>query len=321
MLQEKMATINSGGILVEVVRHQLVESVHSGHLAILDKNGKPILEIGDQDFLVYPRSAIKAIQASAMVRCGLDLDDELLALVCASHAGSQIHQTNALKILAGGGLTEAALSNTPDKPLGITERKEWGDKKPTPLAANCSGKHAGMVVTAAINGWDVGSYRDSNHPLQSACRAELEKLSGEKISTISVDGCGAPLFALTFSGLAQAVHHLMISKDPIHQRVTSACRKYPEMVSGPGRLPTVAMQKVEGLFVKDGAEGVMVAGLSSGETIVWKMSDGSQRGAGALLSAALKHIGIDVEFERENVMGGGQVVGEIRASKLVRYVE
>ncbi len=82
-----MATINSGGILVEVVRNNLVESVHSGHLAILDSDGNSILEIGDQDFLVYPRSAIKAIQASAMVRHGLSLDDELLALVCASHAG------------------------------------------------------------------------------------------------------------------------------------------------------------------------------------------------------------------------------------------
>jgi L-asparaginase II len=316
-----MATINSGGILVEVVRNNLVESVHSGHLAILDSDGKSILEIGDQDFLVYPRSAIKAIQASAMVRHGLSLDDELLALVCASHAGSQIHQANALKILAVGGLTETALANTPDKPLGISERKEWGEKKPTSLAANCSGKHAGMVVTAAVNGWDVGSYKEPNHPLQVACREELEILSGEKISTIAVDGCGAPLFALSFSGLVKAIHQLMVSEDPIHQRVTNACRKYPEMVSGAGRLPTVAMQKVNGLFVKDGAEGVMVAGLESGETIAWKMSDGSQRGAGALLSAALEHLGIVMDFERENVMGGGQVVGEIRASKLVRYVE
>ncbi|NBY38839.1 MAG: hypothetical protein EBQ63_05050, partial [Actinobacteria bacterium] len=102
-----------------------------------------------------------------------------------------------------GGLSEAALANTPDKPLGISERKEWGDKKPTSLAANCSGKHAGMVVTAAVNGWDVGSYKEPDHPLQIACREELEKLSGEKISTIAVDGCGAPLFALSFQWFSE----------------------------------------------------------------------------------------------------------------------
>lgn len=314
-----MEVIDSGNILIEVVRNDLVESVHSGHLAIVGKLGEEILSVGGKDFLVYPRSAIKAIQASAMVRNGLDIDDELLALVCASHAGSDLHQSNVKKILASGGLTEADLQNTPDKPLGLIERKAWGDKKATSLAANCSGKHAGMVVTAKINGWDVQSYKSPDHPLQSACRDECERLSGEKITKIAVDGCGAPLFAISFSGLVKAIHSLMVSTDPIHQRVKNACRKFPVMVSGENRLPTVAMQKVSGLFVKDGAEGVMVAGLDSGETIVWKMSDGSQRGAGALLSQSLKQIGIHVEFERENVLGNGQVVGEIRASKLVRY--
>jgi L-asparaginase II len=91
------------------------------------------------------------------------------------------------------------------------------------------------------------------------------------------------------------------------------------MVSGIGRLPTVLMQKSPGLFVKDGAEGVMIISTPKGEVIVWKMSDGSQRGAGALAVATLSHVGITVDIERENVMGDGQVVGEIRASKLVLH--
>ena len=314
-----MEAIDSGEILIEVVRNELVESVHSGHLMIIAGTGERILQLGKSDFLVYPRSAIKAIQASAMVRAGLDLDDELLALVCASHAGSQRHQDAAEKILQSANLTVEALQNTPDKPLGITERKNWGSKPATSLAANCSGKHAGMVATAKINGWEIARYKEAHHPLQVACKNEFEKLASEKITKVAVDGCGAPLFAVTFAGLVHAIHHFMISADPIHVRIKNACRRFPEMVSGEGRLPTLAMQKVPGLFVKDGAEGVMVAGLDSGETIVWKMSDGSQRGAAALLAESLRHIGTTVQFERENVLGDGQVVGEIRASKLVRY--
>jgi len=91
------------------------------------------------------------------------------------------------------------------------------------------------------------------------------------------------------------------------------------MVSGIGRLPTILMEKVPGLFVKDGAEGVMVMSLPEGQTIVWKMSDGSQRGASSLAVATLSHLGINVDLEREKVMGDGQVVGEIRASKLVLH--
>ena len=91
------------------------------------------------------------------------------------------------------------------------------------------------------------------------------------------------------------------------------------MVSGVGRLPTLLMQKVPGLFVKDGAEGVMVMSTPKGEVIVWKMSDGSQRGNAPLSAATLSQLGITVDLERENVMGDGRVVGEIRASKLVRH--
>ena len=111
----------------------------------------------------------------------------------------------------------------------------------------------------------------------------------------------------------------MLSNDPVHKEVVNACRENPVMVSGVGRLPTVLMERVDGLFVKDGAEGVMVIGTRSGEVIVWKMSDGSQRGAMTLALASLSHLGIKLDIERETVLGGGDVVGEIRASKLVRH--
>lgn len=294
----------------------MVESVHHGRLLILDGSGKPLLALGEPERLIYPRSAIKSIQASAMVRLGLKLQPKELALVCASHAGSAEHQRVALSILNSVGLDEMALRNTPDRPLGAEERKAWGDYEATSLAANCSGKHAGMVATSLLQGWDVKSYKDPSHPLQVAIRDEFERLSGEVISKISVDGCGAPLFAMTLIGMARAIHRITNSDDPVHQEVVAACTSFPEMVSGKGRIVTEAMQMIPGLLVKDGAEGVMIASQRDRGTVVWKMSDGSNRGDRALLSASLSHLGISLAFDPVPVYGDGEVVGEIRASKL-----
>jgi L-asparaginase II len=311
--------MRTGEVLLEVVRNEMVESIHNGHLLILDSSGNDLLKLGDVDELIYPRSAVKSLQASAMLRAGLKLTGPQLALACASHAGSQAHLDVALSILRGAGLDESALRNTPDKPLDPKERAAWGDKAPTSLAANCSGKHSAMVATCVTNGWDLESYKKPDHPLQRAIAAEFEKLSGEKITKVGVDGCGAALFAISLRALANAVRNLTLSNEPIHQEVVNACRDNPVMVSGIGRLPTLLMQKVPGLFVKDGAEGVMIMSTPKGEVIVWKMSDGSQRGNSPLSIATLSHLGISVDLERENVMGDGQVVGEIRASKLVLH--
>jgi L-asparaginase II len=311
--------MNAGEILLEVVRNEMVESVHAGHVLILGADGKEIVRMGDIDQLIYPRSAVKSLQASAMLRAGLKLSAPQLALACASHAGSPAHLEMARSTLASVGLDESALRNTPDKPLDPLERATWGNKAPTSLAANCSGKHAAMVATCKTNGWDLATYKPPEHRLQQVIKSEFERLSGEKITKVGVDGCGAALFAISLRGLAQAIRNLTLSQESIHQEVINACRTNPVMVSGVGRLPTVLMEKVPGLFVKDGAEGVMVMSLPEGQTIVWKMSDGSQRGASSLAVATLSHLGISVELEREKVMGDGQVVGEIRASKLVLH--
>ena len=307
-------------ILLEVIRGGMVESVHHGRLLVVGSDGKDLLSLGDPDQLIYPRSAIKSIQASAMVRAGLKLEPRELALVCASHAGSAAHQESARRILSGVGLDESHLKNTPDKPLGSVERREWGEREATSLAANCSGKHAGMVATAKVNGWDLASYKDPGHPLQVAIREEFESLAGEKISHVSVDGCGAPLFALSLRGVVRAIHAVTHSDDPVHREVVAACTTHPEMVSGKGRVVTEAMERVPGLLVKDGAEGVMIASLRDKGTIAWKMSDGSNRGDKPLLSASLSHLGVTLDFGVIPIYGDGKVVGEIRASKLLAYV-
>ena len=308
--------MNSGEVLLEVVRNDLVESIHSGHLLILDRDGREVLALGDLDQLIYPRSAIKSLQASAMLRAGVKLNDQQIALACASHAGSDAHLEVVRSTLASVGLDESALLNTPDKPLGALERAAWVGP-PSSLAANCSGKHAAMVATCKTNNWDLTSYKDPSHLLQLSISNEFEILSGEQNSHVAVDGCGAPLFALTLRALARAMRNLALSADPIHRSVIRSCINNPVLVSGINRLPTLLMQKVDGLFVKDGAESVMVMATSSGEVIVWKISDGSQRGAGELARASLSHLGINLDIEPEYVLGGGEVVGEIRASKLL----
>jgi L-asparaginase II len=179
---------------------------------------------------------------------------------------------------------------------------------------NCSGKHAGMLATCVVNGWPIDSYLDPTHPLQLAIRAEVQAMSGEKVAGASVDGCGAPLFLFSLLGLARAIRTLTISTDAVHQEVAQACRDYPEMVSGPGRLATRMMQKIPGLFMKDGAEAVNVTSLSDGRTLAIKISDGNARAMPAITAAALAKFGIDAQEVPVNTLGAGLPIGTIRAT-------
>lgn len=307
----------SEALLAEYVRGGYVESKHFGHLLAIDSAGNEVLVKGDPDALIYPRSAIKSIQASAMVRNGLlekGLSDRNLALVCASHSGSSAHQAGVREILAGAGLTEAALQCIPDRPLGIAERKEWGDKEPAPIAMNCSGKHSGMLATCVANGWPIESYLNPEHPLQLAIRSELESLAQEQVANISIDGCGAPLFLLSLRGLTRAFHNLAKSADPVHQKVIAACLANPDMVAGIGRTDTDLMLKAPELFLKGGAEGVQAAFLRDGRTVIFKVIDGSERAHKVILQAALAQLGYDLEIPEIPIFGGKNKVGLIRAA-------
>ena len=301
-------------VLAELVRSGLVESTHSGHLMLITADGSDLLALGDVEAEIYPRSAIKSLQAAAMVRAGLNLNDEQLALVCASHGGTNHHQKVALEILQSVGLSESELQNTPDAPLDREARIKWGDKPATSLAANCSGKHSGMLATCVVNGWDIKTYRDADHPLQLAIAREMAELIGKSIDRVSIDGCGAPLFSMSTRSLAVAARKMRIDSDPIFARVISACLKHPEMILAEGAFDTRMMKAVPGLFVKGGAESVMLASLADGSAIAWKISDGSNRANGPLMRAALAKFGINIEGEAIDVLGGGNVVGSLSAT-------
>jgi L-asparaginase II len=145
------------------------------------------------------------------------------------------------------------------------------------------------------------------------CRSELERLASEEVSLTSIDGCGAPLFLISLMGLAEAIHQITVSQDPIHRSVLQACRDFPEMVAGKDRLATRKMVEVEGLFMKEGAEGVNVGSMPDGRTFAYKIEDGSSRAMGALVVAVLKEFGIAAPAENTPIYGGNKVVGAIRA--------
>ena len=188
------------------MRCGVVESVHRGSAVVTRPDGSVEQAWGDPSGLIFPRSASKPIQAAAMVAAGLDVPPHQLALVCASHSGEAFHLATALEILHGAGLTEGHLRNTPDYPVDDLARDEWiraGHPK-TSLAQNCSGKHSGMLATAAANGWDLEGYLDPEHPLQRAITDAVARLSGTPVGAMAVDGCGAPLHGIPLAGLAHA---------------------------------------------------------------------------------------------------------------------
>ena len=301
-------------VLAEYVRDGFVESVHRGYLLALNADGSTHLALGNSEQLIFPRSCVKSIQGAAMVRAGLKLEPRLLALGCSSHSGSAEHLSAVREILALAKLDESALQCMLDKPLGEEDRRAWGDKPPTRISMNCSGKHAAMLLTCVTNGWSIENYLDPAHPLQVAIKSEIEALAGEAITLTSTDGCGAPLFLMSLAGLARAIRAITLSTDAVHQSVMSASRAFPEMVAGKGRLTTQMMEAVPGLYMKDGAEAVEVASMVDGRTLVFKVADGSLRPFRVLVHAGLQRLGIDSPYEAENVLGGDRVIGAIRAT-------
>ena len=309
-INEKFA----GEVLAKVTRGDLVESLHLGHLIVLNADGSTYLSKGSPELPIYPRSAIKSLQAAAMLKAGLRVEDNELAIICASHSGSQSHIDSVTKMLTSRGLSTSQLKNAVDKPLGEKEKVSWSDKEPSQLAQNCSGKHAGMLITCQQNGWDMNSYLDLNHPLQVAIKNEIEELSGEKVSATSVDGCGAPLYAISLIGLARAISNLVKSKEDLYQQIVSACTKYPELVAGDGRLTTRMMQAVPGLFMKEGAEGVQVCALSDGRVIAIKIIDGSWRPVAPIIMEIFKRWGVAMPDESVKIYGGSSVIGAVIAN-------
>lgn len=304
-------------------RGELVESVHYGSLAAVDPAGKVLLSRGEPTARIYPRSALKPLIAVALLRAGLQLPAEQLALAAASHSGSAAHQQIATQILAGAGLDESALGNSTDLPYGVAERQAWlrAGHGPTHLAQNCSGKHAALLATCVLNGWPIEGYLDPRHPLAALIRTTVAELTGETITAVSTDGCGTEVFGLSLTGLACAFGKLTTApKGTAEYDVAAAMRSHPTTVAGLDRDVTALMQAVPGLLAKDGFEGIQAIALADGTAFALKISDGGDRARMPAAVPALLALGVDSEllapFNHLPVYGGGHPVGELRGLPL-----
>jgi L-asparaginase II len=316
-------------VLAEVVRSGFTESRHRGAAVVVDPGGAIVLQAGAVDVPVFPRSSNKPMQAAAMIRCGLDLNGKLLALAAASHSGEDFHVAGVREILSRAGLGEDFLHCPPDLPLDEQARRQMGlsGAGADQVHMNCSGKHAAMLATCVAAGWPTAGYTEPGHQLQREIRKTIERLAAEPVLAVGVDGCGAPLFALTLTGLARAFGALA-GADPAspERRVADAMRAHPVWTSGTSRADRRLMEAVPGLLLKSGAEGVEGLALADGRAAAFKIDDGdgTRRACAAVTVALLRALGADDgpgtdratldDLAVPEVLGGGRVVGEIRAT-------
>ncbi|MGW1500290.1 asparaginase [Streptomyces mirabilis] len=310
--------------VAHLVRGGVVEGVHYGSVVVLAADSGVDLQIGDIEAAFHPRSALKPVQAVAMLRAGLPLDGELLSLAAASHSGEERHLAGTRRILELAGVTEDDLRNVPDLPYDPVVRDAWirEGRLPSRLAQNCSGKHAAMLMTARLNGWSLDDYLDPGHPLQQAIAEIVEDLTGQAIAQVTVDGCGAPLFSVSLHGLARAAARITTAPAGTPEaRVADAMREHAEMASGSGRDVAALMRAVPGLLTKDGFEGVQMAALPDGRAVAVKIADGADRARGPVAAAALARAGVApallAEFGSVPLLGGGAVVGGLRPARVL----
>ena len=285
----------------------------------VDPHGEVVWSLGDPATVIFPRSANKPIQALAMLRAGLPLDGRLLALASASHSGERFHLEAVREILALAELDESALQTPPSYPLDphvhADHLRAGGGREP--ICMDCSGKHAAMLLTCVVNGWDTGTYLAVDHPLQQAVTATFTDLTDGPPAAVGTDGCGAPLLATPLQQLARAIGRIV--REPAGSpgaRLVGAMREHPEYVSGTGRAERDLMLAVPGLVAKSGAESVYVVALPDGSAFALKIEDGAERPLYAVMARMLELAGLDAPIlhERPSVLGGGKQVGEVRTT-------
>jgi len=290
-------------VVVEVLRGGRVESEHRGAGAVVEACGRVVFSFGDIERPVYPRSAVKALQALPLVESGaadrLGFNEAELALAVSSHSGEGEHVALALGMLAKANLSEPALCCGAHWPLGAEATRslaaQW--QSPSQLHNNCSGKHAGFLCLAVNEGWSATGYVEPDHPVQRAVKAALEETTGETLdeSRRAVDGCSIPTYAIPLRRLAQAFARFgsgegfSPSRAAAARRIRDAVRAHPFLVAGTGRFDTEFMTLFGAkTFTKTGAEGVFCAALPDvGLGLAVKADDGAGRAAEALIAALI----------------------------------
>ncbi|MFK4790577.1 asparaginase [Microbacterium sp. ZW T5_56] len=316
--------------LAVVDRNGFVESRHAGAAIVLAPNGEVRGSFGRTDALILPRSTMKPLQALASLTAGAQLAGEQLAISTASHVGTDLHVEVVTEMLLGGGLRPSDLECPASWPADSATRDNMirRGEEVSPLRMACSGKHATMLLACRASGWETAGYTDPSHPLQAHARDVIERLVGEKMQITTIDGCGAPVYAMTLAGLARAIQRVGTASERspfalyrLAGELMRAVRENPWTIEGPGRPDSSLVEKL-GVYSKFGAEGVQTMVAPDGTTVVVKTLDGSTRAghtvavhllgqAGALTATQVAEadtlLGLDVR-------GGGRPVGHIRST-------
>jgi L-asparaginase II len=290
-------------VLVEIIRGTQVESRHRGAIAVCDYQGKTVLALGDVARPVFPRSAVKALQALPLMESGiadrLDLTAAEIALACASHSGEPVHCATALSMLHKCGHEPGDLECGIHWPLGEAAQRALARSggQATALHNNCSGKHAGFLCLATGMGVPAHHYVRPDHPVQREVTATLEAMTGQRLDAdrCGIDGCSIPTYAIPLTALARGFatlgsgHGLQPSRAKAAERVRESVARHPDLVAGTGRFDTAVMTVLGArAFTKTGAEGVFCAALpEQGLGIALKCDDGATRAAEFMMAQAI----------------------------------
>ena len=316
--------------LAVLERSGFVESRHSGSAVVLNPDGTVRRKLGDVRAPIFPRSALKPFQTLASMASGAELVGQEIVLATASHSGTSVHATIVRDILRKGSLPLSSLGCPAAWPDDSDARDDLirDGHKPHPIFMTCSGKHAAMLLACRANGWDLKSYLDPSHPLQARVREVVQRFSGEQIQATGVDGCGAPVYAISLTGLASGYSRIASASPdspwPLYRdaaRLVEAVIATPWLISGRGEADDVAIEEL-GVLAKVGWEGVVGMAAPDGTTVAVKILDGSLRAAVAVAVQLLRETeAVDRgAVERTlgrldlSVHGGSDVVGRIRVT-------
>lgn len=293
----------SNPILVELTRGGLVESVHCGAFAVVRPNGERVIALGDIAKPIFPRSAIKSLQALPLVETGAaehyGFGDAELAIACASHSGTPAHAGLAAAMLQSANLAPSALACGAHAPIHEASARALAASGTnfSALHNNCSGKHSGMVCTCAHNHDPVAGYLDVRHPHQQRIARVLHDFCGDGFAPerYGIDGCSAPNWAIPVANLAKAFavyvsgEGLTPARRAATARIVKACMARPDMVAGPERMDTIVMSALPGkVFMKTGAEGVYCGAFPEhGLGFTVKIDDGNKRAAEAVIAGLI----------------------------------
>ncbi len=290
--------------MAELWRGGMLESYHSGHAVICGPGGAVVDSWGDPQAMIYPRSSCKMVQALPLIESGAaeaaGLTDRQLALACASHQGAALHTGMVESWLTDLGLGDDDLRCGAHWPKDKEARNGLilGHTTPCQKHNNCSGKHAGFLTLTRHLGAGP-DYIDPDHPVQQAIRQVTEEVTGEASPGYGIDGCSAPNFACTITGLARAMSAFANAAETDTRgramvRLRQAMATYPDLVAGEGRACTELMRAMGGkVAIKTGAEAVFVAIIPEKQIgIALKIVDGGTRAAELAIAALLVRAGV-----------------------------